>query len=218
MTDLRQYIFPNDRPSSPAPVIGGEGYGGGLETISPNVMRAVQASEQYVSDRDYIERSLFARLFKRCVDSAQAQVDDDDSVASYEPPEWFDAALERACRSDLPGFDPARTADLSLMLDGLQAKYLNPYADRPLMLAMLIVVYAFKDLLEQGVVVLRDGSDFADCVDVMLLILNDDNLDSLRGGVDKSARKNAFRLLKKMRADGYFVSWQPGASILGGGQ
>ncbi|WP_417831689.1 hypothetical protein [Terasakiella sp.] len=220
MPNLRQYIFPNDDPVAPiVPIIGASGGPGGLVAFSPSVLQAARASETYLSDRAYIEKCLFPRLFKRCVDSAQNQQgEDDDSIASYEPPQWFDDALVRACTHDLPAFDVGRAQDLAHVLDGLQAKYLNPYADRPLMLALLIVVYAFKDLLDQGVVDLVEGSDFADCVDVLLLILNDDNLDRLRAGVDKSARKNALRLLKTLRGDGFFVKWKPENSTLGGGQ
>lgn len=217
MQNLKQYIQPIEGGVQPSfhgdePVIDGS-----LVAFSPAVFNAVRATESYVDDRTYVERCLFARLIKRCVDSSNTQDGaDDDDAATYVPPDWFDDALVRACRSGLPTFDQMRLCELTERLDGLQAKYLNPFADRPLMLALMIVIYAYKDLLDQDVVYLTEGTDLADCLDVLLMILNDENHDRLRDGVDRSARKNAIRLIKAMNADGYFKKWKEAKSALRG--
>jgi hypothetical protein len=186
-------------------------------TAITTIYSAMVSHEHCFEDKVYIERVIFARLFKRCIDSAQAKsVDDDEDAATYELPDWFDDTLGRACRAGLPTFDSRYAADVGAHIDALQAKYLSVYVDRPLMLAILVVWFAFQDVLEQELYILIDGSDLADCTDVLALVLGDGNLDGLRDGVAKSARKNAMRLLRSMKDDGLFSGWDEASSILRG--
>ncbi len=114
------------------------------------------------------------------------------------------------CISPLPRHDANRRTNIATAIEFLSSKYLKDFEDRPLMLAFQVVDLAFCDVVRQGLLDVPNGSLLSDCYDVIRTILEHEENAPLLGGVQKSARKNARRLISAMQKDGLFVNWHEG--------
>jgi hypothetical protein len=158
-------------------------------------------SAAYLSDRQRVELALPAamlyRIFGSCVVEAKEK-----GIDEREYDERVQAWLSHAAWEPLAGLSPDKTRKLAARITRLQQAILAPFEDRPIMVTFLFALFVLRDLLDEGALVLVEGSAFDQAVSVLIPEL--ERHDDLWAAMEKSAAKNARKARERLRAEGYY--------------
>ena len=137
--------------------------------------------------------ALLYRVYATCVDRADASENDIHVLA----------CLRTAAIEPLTGLAPDKARKVSERVMRVQRRLMEPYEDRPVMVAFLVVLYWLKGLLDDGRLALIEGSKFDEAVSLLLASLSEH--DQLWNDVEKTAIKNARRFGERLVAEGYYA-------------
>lgn len=154
-----------------------------------------------ITDRMRVEVALPARMLFRCVEAIG-----DATKEAGESPEHLEPLLrdlKDACHEAVAGLTADRSRTLARRINREHAAALEAFAERPTMLACLVVLYWYKQALDEEILVLTPGSPLDRATAALLEILerHGEDWDDL----DRSARKNARRMMERFRASGLFL-------------
>lgn len=147
-----------------------------------------------ISDRRRIECAIYPRLFARWMASASDNSPDDISVLT---------ALREA---EMEALGPAASPALMRRLIRLSGAVTNPMMDVPLLVVFLAMTYALHDDLEEGALVLREGSAFDRAFEAIkaALLAHEAGPEIITPGITERAEDLAQAIRRAMRDAGYF--------------
>lgn len=157
----------------------------------------------YLSDKRRVELALPAallhRIFAACIEHSKGSAEGEE----FEYDREVITALRVAAIEPLEGLDPRRQRKLAVRVTRMQAQILDPFEDRPIMVCFLFVLYWLKGLLDDGTLVLIDGSPFEQAVSALIPELS--KHEDLWEAMEKSAVKNARKLTQALRGEGFYT-------------
>ena len=151
------------------------------------------AVRSYYSDKRRVERALPA-LFMQRVGRVAMDINKPGNIEAL-------LQLDLACQEPFADLDPVHKHKLHGRAWALQVRLLDPFVDRSVLLALGVVGFWMIDILESGYLHLS--------ADAPLARIAENLFEAARTheewpGVERSARKNAKRLHKRLVREGYF--------------
>lgn len=147
-----------------------------------------------ISDRRRIECAIYPRLFARWMASASDDGPDDLAVLT---------ALKEAEMEALGASAPRTVVNRLIRLSGAVT---NPLMDVPLPVVFLAMTYALHDDLEEGALVLREGSAFDRAFEAIksALLAHEADPAIMTPGITERAEELSQCIRQTMRDAGYF--------------
>jgi hypothetical protein len=147
-----------------------------------------------ISDRRRIECAIYPRLFARWMASASDGSPDDLAVLT---------ALREAEMEALGASAPQTVINRLIRLSGAVT---NPLMEAPLPVVFLAMTYALHDDLEEGALVLREGSAFDRAFEAIkaALLAHEADPEIMKPGITERAEELSQAIRRTMRDAGYF--------------
>lgn len=155
----------------------------------------------HLSDRRRVELALPANLMHRmvtqCVEAA-ARTEDDREVIDL---------LRQAAHEPMDGLDDAGRQRIMRRVDRLASAVMGELVGGARAKAFLALTLWLKGLLDDGTLVLVEGSAFDLAMEAILATMRDE--PDVMAAVDRSATRAAARISERLRREGYYPALSP---------
>ena len=163
----------------------------------------------YAKDIHRIEATIPARLVYSIIAAGVAHEKEQGKAPSEMPEEMkvFLAAAEESTLEPLRTGLPQSTAKLARRVERTCVPIINEYAREGVTTTKmtLICYHLIQALIESGVLILHEGTVFAETVQILLKAIERTAPEEFNNpDLDRSARKAARNLLRRLRLDGYY--------------
>jgi hypothetical protein len=153
----------------------------------------------YISDRQRVELALPARLLWSVI-----QCGYENGITAHD----ILSQIQTACMEPLDGLLPKEKLRLARRIDRVFSEVIDPLVSKgentvTAGKAGLVIYYFIVDLVDQGILELYSDTPMANAIEMMLPELTP--LIEIKG-VDRSAQKQATKLITRLREMGYYGS------------
>lgn len=151
-----------------------------------------------LTDTRRVEFALLPRLAFQIVNCGVSDVNHPDAKRCLE-------LLIQACSEPVDELPEKARLKIIRRIERLFRETSARYQDQPAGKVALVLWYALSELLDQGVLELYEGSSMANAMATLQPMIAD-WFDIAK--VDASAQKQARKLLRDLKAQGYYRAWQ----------